>query len=85
MPEGTGFELIAPSDAKMATPEKALFDTLYLGPARSRIFAKLPELTISRKFQWGLLRKYVSLVKSASRRTFLEERISALMGQSIQR
>ena len=31
----TGFELTREGDAKLATPEKALFDTLYLAPSRS--------------------------------------------------
>jgi len=73
-----GFELAAGTDAKIAIPEKALFDTLYLGPARSRLFARLPELTIPRRFRWTLLQQYTSLVKSGSRRAFLSARIQAL-------
>lgn len=73
-----GFELTAGTDAKIATPEKALFDTLYLGPSRSRLFAKLPELTIPRRFRWTLLQQYTALVKSESRRAFLTARIQAL-------
>lgn len=77
----TGFELARGSDAKIATSEKALFDTLYLAPARSRLFARLPELSIPRRFRWAQLEEYAALVKSASRRTFLEARIKALRGQ----
>jgi predicted transcriptional regulator of viral defense system len=73
-----GFELTTGTDAKMAIPEKALFDTLYLGPARSRLFAQLPELTIPRRFGWTLLQQYTSLVKSESRRAFLTARNQAL-------
>lgn len=73
-----GFELAIGTDAKIATPEKALFDTLYLGPARSRLFAQLPELSIPRRFRWKLLQQYASLVKSASRRAFLTARIQTL-------
>ena len=36
------------SDAKIAIPEKALFDLFYLAPGRSRVFSKQPELTIPR-------------------------------------
>jgi hypothetical protein len=46
-----GFELSPWSDAKIATPEKALFDLFYLAPGRSRVFSNQPELTIPRR--WG--------------------------------
>ena len=74
----TGFELTQESDAKLAIPEKALFDTLYLAPNRSRLFAALPELTIPRGFKWARLKELVDLVASASRKTFLEARIRQL-------
>jgi len=74
----TGFELTQESDAKLATPEKALFDTLYLAPNRSRLFAALPELTIPKGFKWARLKEFVSLVASAGRRTFLETRMRQL-------
>jgi predicted transcriptional regulator of viral defense system len=74
----TGFELSSASDAKIATPEKALFDLLYLAPGRSRVFSKLPELTISRRFQWQRLKEYTDLVKSSGRKAFIAERIRAL-------
>jgi predicted transcriptional regulator of viral defense system len=70
-----GFELSSRSDA---TPEKALFDLLYLAPGRSRVFSKLPELTIPRRFQWQRLKEYTELVKSPSRQAYIAERIRAL-------
>ena len=73
-----GFELLSRSDAKVATPEKALFDLLYLAPGRSRVFSKQPELTILRRFQWQRLKEYTTLVKSSSRRAYIAERIKAL-------
>jgi predicted transcriptional regulator of viral defense system len=73
----TGFE-IGKDGVKTATPEKALFDTLYLAPGRSRLFAALPELEVPRGFRWKRVRDYVNLVKSPGRRTFLTERISRL-------
>ncbi len=73
-----GFEILPRDHAKMATPEKALFDTLYLAPGRSRLFAKLPELEIPRGFRWQQLKRYTALVKSPSRRTFLTENIERL-------
>jgi predicted transcriptional regulator of viral defense system len=74
----TGFELAPKSDVKMATAEKALFDLLYLAPARSRLFARLPELTLPRRFKWKMLEQYAGLVRSDARRTFLRERIRQL-------
>jgi hypothetical protein len=74
----TGFELPSRSDAKIATPEKTLFDLLYLAPGRSRAFSKLPELSIPRRFQWQRLREYTELVKSSGRKAFITERLRAI-------
>lgn len=73
-----GFELSSQSDAKIATPEKALFDLLYLAPGRSRVFSKLPELSIPHRFRWRRLKEYAALVKSSGRRAFIVKRIRAL-------
>ena len=73
-----GFELSSRSDAKIATPEKALFDLLYLAPGRSRVFSNQPELKIPRRFQWQRLKEYTQLVKSSGRRAYIAERIRAL-------
>ncbi len=73
-----GFELATASDAKIATPEKALFDLVYLAPGRSRVFSKLPELTIPRRFQWQRLKEYTHLVKSSGRQAFIAERVRIL-------
>ena len=72
-----GYE-IEPDGSKIATAEKALFDTLYLAPARSRLFARLPELEIPREFRWQELRKLAALVKFAPRRVHIERRIEQL-------
>jgi predicted transcriptional regulator of viral defense system len=77
-----GFELFSGSDAKIATPEKALFDLLYLAPGRSRVFSNLPELTIPRRFQWHRLKEFTELVKSLARRAFIAERVRALRSAS---
>jgi predicted transcriptional regulator of viral defense system len=77
-----GFELASRSDAKVATPEKALFDMLYLAPGRSRVFSNLPELTIPRRFQWERLKEYTKQVKSSGRRAYIGARIRALRSGS---
>jgi predicted transcriptional regulator of viral defense system len=73
-----GFELAPRSHAKVATPEKALFDLLYLAPGRSRLFSHPPELSIPRRFEWARLPEYAALVKSASRRAYIVARVKAL-------
>jgi len=77
-----GFELSSRSDAKIATPEKALFDLFYLAPGRSRMFSSHPEITIPQRFQWQRLKEYTALVKSAGRRTFIAERIRLIRSSS---
>jgi predicted transcriptional regulator of viral defense system len=72
-----GFE-VDDDGAKIATPEKALFDVLYLAPARSRLFARLPELEFPRDFRWAQLREFANLVRAAIRRTFIERRIDEI-------
>jgi predicted transcriptional regulator of viral defense system len=76
-----GFNLET-DDAKVATPEKALFDVLYLAPARSRLFARLPELEFPREFRWSQLRDFAKVVKSPTRRTFIERRIDEIFRAS---
>jgi len=73
-----GFELSPRSDAKIATPEKALFDLFYLAPGRSRVFSNLPELAIPRRFQWRRLKEYTKLVKSVARSAYITEQIRSL-------
>lgn len=73
-----GFELSTRSTAKVATPEKALFDLFYLAPGRSRLFSNLPELTIPRRFRWERLKEFTKLVKSPGRQTYITGRIRAL-------
>jgi hypothetical protein len=61
-----------------ATAEKALFDTLHLAPARSRLFARLPELETPPEFRWQQLRALAALVKFVRRRVHIERRIEQL-------
>lgn len=77
-----GFEVSPRSNTKIATPEKALFDLLYLAPGKSRVFATLPELTFPRRFQWQRLKEYTDLVKSPGRRAYIFDRITALRTRS---
>jgi len=72
-----GFELTG-EGARMASPEKALFDLLYLGPGRSRLFASLPEIEFPRAFRWAEVRRYAGLVASPGRQRFIVNRMEAL-------
>jgi hypothetical protein len=79
-----GYELEL-DGSKVASSEKALFDTLYLAPARSRLFARLPELEIPREFGWQRLREFASLVRFVRRRVHIERRIDELERQCVAR
>lgn len=72
-----GYEIEA-DGSKIATAEKALFDTLYLAPGRSRLFARLPELDVPREFRWQELRRLAGLVKFPRRRVHVERQIERL-------
>jgi hypothetical protein len=56
---------------KIAVPEKALVDTLYLRPARSRRFRALPELEIPRGFSMVRARKMARRIASPGRRALV--------------
>jgi len=48
----------------LATPEKALFDTLYLSAQRGRRFRHLPELTIPRDFSEAELAEWIDRIQN---------------------
>lgn len=72
-----GFDL-GKSGVKLATPEKALFDVLYLSGKRAREFENLPELELPRGFRWNDVRAWVERVTSRRDRTIIERRIQQL-------
>lgn len=69
-----GFEIIPTSGLAMATPEKALIDLLYFSPARSRLFAILPELELPADFRHARAMQYISLINSPGRRQLVRNR-----------
>ncbi|HEV8444070.1 MAG TPA: hypothetical protein VGQ27_11350 [Steroidobacteraceae bacterium] len=73
----SGYEVEA-DGSKIATAEKALFDTLYLAPARSRLFARLPELEIPRQFDWSYVGELAASIRFPSRRVHVQRRIQQL-------
>ena len=68
-----GFEHHVDSASKIATPEKALVDFLYLSPTRARLFAALPELVLPRSFRPGVARGWARRVPSQRLRTRREK------------
>jgi len=75
-----GFETPSGAGAKMATPEKALVDFLYLGPSKTGLFRALPELELSRQFSVARARAMIRRIRSAKRRTMVQKRFALLLG-----
>ena len=75
-----GFET-TPAGLRLATPEKALLDTLYLAPARSRLFASLPEIEIPRDFSERVARRWIAKIPAGPRKIAVERRLAALMAK----
>jgi hypothetical protein len=76
-----GFEHDPRSGTKLALPEKALFDFLYLSPTRGRLFAALPELELPRGFRKGLVREWVDRIPSVRSRTIVERKLEVVLGR----
>jgi hypothetical protein len=76
-----GFETTA-DGVRLARPEKALLDVLYLAPARSRLFARLPEIEIPSTFAQTEARRWVRRIPRGPRRTAVEARLQALLARA---
>ncbi len=74
-----GYEIERTSGVRLATPEKALLDTLYLAPARSRLFAHLPEVELPERFDRDRLRYWLRRIPPGPRRTSVERRLDAVL------
>jgi len=74
-----GFESQAPSGGRLATPEKALVDFLYLTPARSLLFRALPELALPEAFKPAIARAIVQRISSAPRRALVSRKLETLL------
>jgi len=76
----TGYVVYGKNSLLIATPEKALFDTLYLMPAKSNLFKRLTEIDIPENFQFSLFKQWLKYVKSKGRRVLIEKHINKLRG-----
>jgi len=77
-----GYETVGRGGLKLATPEKALVDWLYLGPARSKLFRVLPELEIPRTFSVRKVRAIIGRLADSRRRTFVARRWERLLAET---
>ena len=74
-----GFETVGNGSINMATPEKALLDCLYLSPAKSRLFAQLPELDLQQGFDIREAKRLLKRLTSLSLRDTLLRRLESLI------
>lgn len=74
-----GYETVKTSGVRLATSEKALLDTLYLVPARSRLFTYLPEVELPEQFDWERIKYWVKRIPAGPRRKSVEQRLDALV------
>ena len=70
------------SGIKLASPEKALVDYLYLSPTRSRLFAALPELELPKAFSSRAARKWVARIPSGRMRTIVERELDRILREA---
>lgn len=73
-----GFETLE-GGVRLARPEKALLDTLYLTPARSRLFAALPEVELPDTFSEQEARRWLAKVPPGLRRLAMQQRLDAIL------
>ncbi|HEY6002578.1 MAG TPA: type IV toxin-antitoxin system AbiEi family antitoxin domain-containing protein [Anaeromyxobacter sp.] len=76
-----GFEHDPASGTKLALPEKALFDFLYLSPTRGRLFAALPELELPRGFRRSEVRAWTDRIPSPRSRSIVRRKLDALLAR----
>ncbi len=74
-----GFEDAGRSGGRLATPEKALIDFLYLTPARSNLFRALPELEWPKRFGVSAARSIVKRIDPPRRRTLVARKLEKLL------
>ena len=74
-----GFELLPGTLIKMATPEKALIDVVYLSAAKTRLFHSLPEIELPKKFNLKTAKSIIGRIGSPRRRAMVETRFKNLL------
>ena len=74
-----GYGTDSDHDVKLATPEKALLDVFYLAAARSRLFARLPELELPSTFSVRKCRRWIAKIPAEYRRNMVARRLDAAL------
>ena len=74
-----GYEEMGGFRVRMAVPEKALLDTLYLSQSRSRLFAFLPEVEFPPKFSANKAHSMIRKIADPRRRSFVLNRFERLL------
>lgn len=77
-----GYQTSGKGPAKIATPEKALVDYLYLRPARTRLFRALPELEFPKGFRVNEARKIIRRIRAVRRRNHVSRLFEELWNAS---
>lgn len=62
----------------LASPEKALIDLLYLSPAKSRLFAALPELELPADFNFKKTGQMIKRIASKKRRKIVQKKFDKI-------
>lgn len=73
-----GYELDETGRVKIASPEKTLVDIFYFSPTKTRLFARLPEIQLPRRFSWSKTLEMAEQIKSPARRRFVREGLIAI-------
>jgi len=71
-----GFEVI--DQVKMASPEKALIDVLYLTSAKSKLFKTLPEVEFTKSFSRKKANAIINKITSQGIKTLVQKRLEDL-------
>jgi len=77
-----GFEALPDSGIKLALPEKALVDFLYLSTTRGRLFTALPELELPSGFRRSAAREWARRIPSQRLRTIVARRLDELLARA---
>lgn len=75
-----GASLDPRTGVRLAPPEKALVDFLYLSRTRSRLFARLPELELPARFSHRAARRWAARIASPRLRTIVERELERVLG-----
>jgi len=75
----TGYTFNLDTEVAMASPEKALVDTLYLQSSKSPLFHRLPELEIPSKFDQKQAEEFTELIPHRAKRESTKMRLKLIM------